>query len=109
MPSTAGSARRSSASNSRVMLTVERTSVEGSMHDAWLPDDTAARSRAENKHRRIAPSPECAVVDDRGAPQGAPRHVKLIGAGRLPLWPKCRGVEISAARQACCRLGQAKR
>src|SRR5437660_9996600 len=60
IPSVLGVAFLSSSLNSLVMLTVERTSVEGSMHDASIPVDVALRTKIENKHRRIALSPDCA-------------------------------------------------
>jgi hypothetical protein len=50
MPRIAGAARRSSSLNSLVMLTVERAKVEGSTHDAALPDDAATRTTMENSH-----------------------------------------------------------
>jgi hypothetical protein len=50
MPRTAGAALRSSSLNSLAMLTVERTRVEASTHDAALPDDAAARRTMENTH-----------------------------------------------------------
>jgi hypothetical protein len=42
------------------MLTVERTSVAGSMQAACPPDDTPTKAKREKKQRRMAPSPDCA-------------------------------------------------
>ena len=57
MPSRLGSARRSSSPKCLPMLTVERTSVEGSTHWAELPPAVASRMRMASTHWRIAPPP----------------------------------------------------
>ena len=72
IPSVLGVAFLSSSLNSLVMLTVERTSVEGSMHDASIPVDVALRTRIENKHWRIAPSPDCASCRFGGTQNNGP-------------------------------------
>ena len=80
MPSTPGSARRSSSSNSLLMFTVERTSVEGSTQAALVPLDIATRMRMQNRHRRIAPLP------GRDRPSGAGQTIRLLWSARLSRW-----------------------
>ena len=53
----------SSSLNSLVRLTVERTSDDGSMHDASVTDDDKISVKIANHDVRIPPTPDRALLD----------------------------------------------